>query len=88
MRKVDEGLASEYRKLAVLIQEHEEALRKKWASKSNPDQLSGILETLDANKTQYGSYVGKLLPVPAALEELFKKIDAGSVPAMRIGKAA
>jgi putative ATP-dependent endonuclease of OLD family len=68
--------------------QHEEALRKKWASKSNPDQHSGILETLDANKAQYGSYIGKLLPVPAALEDLFKKIDAGLAPPTRIGKAA
>jgi putative ATP-dependent endonuclease of the OLD family len=56
--------------------QHAEALTKQWAAKSGPEQLAGILETLDANKTQYGSRIGKLLPVPAALEELFKNIDA------------
>ncbi len=68
--------------------QHEETLRKKWASKSNPDQHSGILETLDANKTQYGACIGTVLPVPAALEEVFRKIDAGLAPSTRIGKAA
>jgi putative ATP-dependent endonuclease of OLD family len=56
--------------------QHAEALTKKWSAKSGPEQLADILETLDANKTQYGSRIGKLLPVPAALEELFKNIDA------------
>ena len=55
--------------------QHEEALRADWNGKSQPDQLTKILETLNANKTQYGSRIGKSLPVPAALEDLFKRID-------------
>jgi hypothetical protein len=45
-----------------------------------PAQITKILETLDANKTQYGSRVGKWLPVPPALEDLFKKIDTELAP--------
>jgi len=60
--------------------QHEEALRADWNAKSQPNQLAKILETLDANKTQYGSHIGKLLPVPAALEDLFKKIDTELAP--------
>ncbi len=55
--------------------QHEAALRAKWNAILEPAQLTEILETLDANKTQYGSRIGKCLPVPAALEDLFKKID-------------
>jgi putative ATP-dependent endonuclease of OLD family len=60
--------------------QHEDALRADWNAKSQPNQLAKILETLDANKTQYGSHIGKLLPVPAALEDLFKKIDTELAP--------
>jgi putative ATP-dependent endonuclease of OLD family len=55
--------------------QHEAALTAEWAGKSDADQTVGILEKLRANKTQYGSRVGKALPVPALLEGLFKKID-------------
>lgn len=60
--------------------QHTQALKKEWAAKSAPEQLAAILETLDANKTQYGSRIGKILPVPSALEELFKKIDTELAP--------
>ena len=56
-------------------QQHKEALQQEWAGKSPPDQLDCILAKLKANRTQYGSRVGKVLPVPASLEALFKKID-------------
>ena len=61
-------------------EQHATALCKEWSEKSGARQLSAILEILDANKTQYGSRIGKLLPVPAALEELFKKIDTELTP--------
>ena len=56
--------------------QHAEALKRDWETKSKPDQLAGILDRLTANKTQYGSRIGKILPVPAALKELFNRIDA------------
>ena len=55
--------------------QHAEALRAEWAARSVPDQLTALVEKIDDNKTQYGSRVGKILPVPVALEDLFKKID-------------
>lgn len=55
--------------------QHLAALRKEWVAKSTADQLTAILAELGASKTQYGSVVGKVLPVPVALEDLFKKID-------------
>ena len=56
--------------------QHAEALKKKWGAKSPADQLTEILNTLDANKTQYGSVVGKILPVPTELASVFSKITA------------
>jgi hypothetical protein len=58
---------------AITLQ-HEHALRQKWAARSQPDQLVTIRETLEANKTQYGSRVGTILPIPDALKDLFEKI--------------
>ena len=60
--------------------QHEETLRAAWDAMLQHDQMTKILETLDANKTQYGSRIGKILPVPAALEELFNKIDTELAP--------
>jgi putative ATP-dependent endonuclease of the OLD family len=60
--------------------QHERALREQWAAKSQPDKITSILEKLDANKTQYGARLGKILPVPAALETLFKTIDTELIP--------
>lgn len=60
--------------------QHLAALRKEWAEKSTADQLEDILAEMEASKTQYGSVVGKVLPVPAALEDLFKKIDSELAP--------
>jgi putative ATP-dependent endonuclease of the OLD family len=60
--------------------QHAEALKRAWASKPKDEQIASILVTLDANKTQYGSILGKVLPVPTALEDLFKKVDAGLTP--------
>ncbi len=47
-------------------QQHMQALIAEWAAKSNPDKLNAIHEKLDANPTQYGSLIGKVLPVPTA----------------------
>jgi len=66
--------------------QHEQSLKQQWAAKSKPDQLATILDTLKANKTQYGSRIGKILPVPAALQELFKKLDAELAPPKPMAK--
>jgi putative ATP-dependent endonuclease of OLD family len=63
--------------------QHRQALKAEWDAKLKADQFSAILEKLNANKTQYGSRVGKLLPVPTALEELFKNIDTELAPSKR-----
>lgn len=57
--------------------QHLTALQTEWATKSTADQLKDILAEIEANnsKTFYGSIIGKILPVPPALEDLFKKID-------------
>lgn len=60
--------------------QHRAALQTEWAGKSTADQLTAILAELEASKTQYGAVVGKVLPVPAALEDLFKKIDSELTP--------
>jgi putative ATP-dependent endonuclease of OLD family len=60
--------------------QHLAALQAEWAAKSTADQLTSILAELEASKTQYGAVVGKVLPVPAALEDLFKKIDSELTP--------
>ena len=60
--------------------QHKQALETKWAGLAHQDQLALIVETLKANKTQYGAIIGKALLVPTALEELFKKIDAEVPP--------
>ncbi len=53
---------------------HEAALKKEWAAKLAEVQLADIVTTLNANKTQYGSIVGKILPVPSELASMFSKI--------------
>lgn len=66
--------------------QHKEALIKEWAGKSAGDQIAAILEKIEGNKTQYGSRIGKILPVPTALEELFKKIDTEISLSKTVGK--
>src|SRR5262249_46525601 len=60
--------------------QHKAALQTQWAAKSAADQITAIWAELEATKTQYGAVVGKVLPVPAALEDLFKKIDIELAP--------
>lgn len=60
--------------------QHKAALQTEWAAKSGADQISAILAELEASKTRYGAVVGKVLPVPAALEDLFKKVDSELAP--------
>jgi putative ATP-dependent endonuclease of the OLD family len=60
--------------------QHRAALQKEWAAKSPADQIKDILAEMQTNKTPYGSFVGKVLPVPAVLEDLFKKIDSELTP--------
>lgn len=55
---------------------HEAALKREWAAKNPATQLTDIVDKLHANKTQYGSIVGKLLAVPPELASVFLKIDA------------
>ena len=68
--------------------QHLAALQTEWAAKSTADQVKDILAEMEANKTQYGSIVGKILPVPAALEDLFKKIDIELTPPKPAEKTA
>lgn len=56
--------------------QHRAALQKEWAAKLPADQIKDILAEMETNKTPYGSFVGKILPVPEVLEDLFKKIDS------------
>jgi putative ATP-dependent endonuclease of OLD family len=63
--------------------QHAQALQTEWGAKSGPEQLAALMETIDENKTQYGSRVGKILPVPSALEDLFKKIETELAPPKR-----
>jgi putative ATP-dependent endonuclease of OLD family len=79
--------------LIAAIIEHEtrtpqraQELKLEWAAKSEPDQLTAILGKLKAKKTQYGSRIGRILPVPTPLEELFKKIDTELAPPKPITK--
>jgi putative ATP-dependent endonuclease of the OLD family len=83
----DTLVAAIIKRKAVTAQ-HQAALQKEWAAKSTADQLKSILVELDLNKTQYGSILGKLLPVPAALEDLFKKIDSELATPKLTGKQA
>src|SRR5216684_3158004 len=75
-------------KRKAVTAQHLAALQNEWAAKSTADQLTDILAEIEANKTQYGSVVGKLLPVPAALEDLFKKIDIELTPPKSTEKKA
>src|SRR5579871_3169680 len=68
--------------------QHLAAMRKEWAAKSTADQLRDILAEMEASKTQYGSVVGKVLPIPTALEDLFKKIDSELSPPKPVEKKA
>jgi putative ATP-dependent endonuclease of OLD family len=68
--------------------QHAEALKKEWAEKSPPEQLATLVEKLHADRTQYGSRVGKTLPVPALLAELFDKIDTELEPPKTKAKSA
>jgi len=67
--------------IAAIIQyegkspQHIQALTAQWAAKTDAEQTSEVLDTLRAKKTQYGTRIGKILPVPALLEDLFKKVD-------------
>lgn len=64
---------------------HAKALQKEWAAMDTAAQLATILDTLKANKTQYGSVVGKVLPVPAELASLLSKVKAETAPAPATG---
>lgn len=59
---------------------HETALKKEWASKNETEQLAELQRRMDENKTQYGSRIGKLLPVPKALEDIFNLVDNEVAP--------
>lgn len=54
---------------------HEAALQKEWSTKASSVQLTDILATLDANKTQFGALVGKQLPVPTELASVFARVS-------------
>jgi putative ATP-dependent endonuclease of OLD family len=68
--------------------QHLAAQRTEWAAKSTADQLKAILAEMEASKTQYGSIVGKILPVPVALEDLFKNLDIELTPPKPTEKTA
>ena len=60
--------------------QHAEALKKTWAAKDKAQLLTDIHGTIDANKTQYGARLGKVLDVPGPLKELFARIDNELAP--------
>jgi putative ATP-dependent endonuclease of OLD family len=60
--------------------QHRAALVAEWAALQPQDQLDKVSENLNANKTRYGSRIGKVLPVPTALEDLFKKVETELSP--------
>jgi putative ATP-dependent endonuclease of OLD family len=60
--------------------QHRASLQQEWAAKSTADQTKDILTEMESNKTPYSSFVGKVLPVPAMLEDLFKKIESELSP--------
>lgn len=67
---------------------HAAALQKKWGAMDKPTQLAEILVALRANKTQYGSIVGKALPVPSELASLLSKVVAETSPPAKVGGTA
>jgi putative ATP-dependent endonuclease of OLD family len=68
--------------------QHRAALQKEWAAKLPADQIKDVLAEMETNKTPYGSFVGKVVPVPAVLEDLFKKIDSELTPPKKAEKKA
>lgn len=68
--------------------QHAAALQNKWDAMDNPAQLAEILRLLRANKTQYGSIVGKAIPVPSELASLLSKVVAETSSPARVGGAA
>lgn len=67
---------------------HERALVAKWAALTPENKATELHALMDDNKTQYGSRIGKVLAVPAILEDLFKLIDAGLKPPAGVAVAA
>lgn len=59
---------------------HEKALIAEWAALTPEKKAEELLLSMNENKTQYGSRIGKVLPVPIILEDLFKKIDTVLAP--------
>jgi putative ATP-dependent endonuclease of OLD family len=66
--------------------EQAEAQKTGLRTKSEGEQLSWATAKLKKHKTKSAASIGKLLPVPAALEELFKKIDNLASPAKPAAK--
>jgi len=64
---------------------HEAALRRDWNAKAPAAQIADVVAKLRANKTQYGSVVGKVLPVPPELASLLSKVTAETAPAPATG---
>jgi putative ATP-dependent endonuclease of OLD family len=83
----DALIAAMIERRAVNVQ-HRAALQKEWAAKLPADQIKDILAEMETNKTPYGSFVGKVIPVPAVLEDLFKKIDSELTPPKKTEKKA
>lgn len=67
---------------------HERALVAKWAAFTPEQKANELHAQMDDNKTQYGSRLGKVLAVPAILEDLFKLIDADLTPPVAAAAAA
>jgi len=55
--------------------EHEQAMRDEWIAKAEADKMADLVAELRRHKTQYGAGIGKVLPVPTLLGELFERLD-------------
>ncbi|MEQ9616832.1 MAG: AAA family ATPase [Phycisphaerales bacterium] len=82
-------IATEANRLALIAEiiehqaqnrQHVAALQRDWNRMGETAQLTEILRILRANKTQYGSIVGKRLPVPSEVATLFSKITGDTTP--------
>ncbi len=82
------ALIAEIIKHETQNERHAAALRKKWDEMDKPTQLDEILATIRANKTQYGSIVGKILPVPSELASLLTEMVAETSPPAKVGGTA
>lgn len=74
------ALIAEIVKHKAQNEHHAAGLQKEWDAMDKRTQLVKILETLRAHKTQYGSIVGKTMPIPSELASLLSRVLAETSP--------